>query len=339
MSVNTERIVQVIAMLHEGRSQREVARTVGVSLSTVQRLLRRYEETGLLTRRPGSGRKRCTSERDDRFIQTVMLRNRHQTAVDVQHELQEVRGTEISSRTVRRRLAENQITPFRPAAGPQLTRAHRVARLRFAQDHRFWTTEQWGSVLFSDESRIGLYGADGRDRVYRRPGERYAQCTFTERVSYQGGSIMVWAGITLDSRTELVIVGNGSLTAVRYIQEILEEHVLPHALFIGDTFTLMQDNARPHTARCVDEYLSEVGIARMDWPARSPDLNPIEHVWDHLKRRVRGRKPRPTSIEELKTAVLEEWEAIPQENIKNLILSMQNRVEEVIRRRGGNTHY
>lgn len=334
-----ERVARAIAMLQTGRSQREVARELRVSLSTVQRWFHRHEETGLLTRRPGSGRKRKTSERDDRFMRTVILRNRHLTAVDVRRELQEVRNMEIGIRTVRRRLAESGLTPRRPATGPQLTTAHRISRLEFAREHLHWTTEQWSNILFSDESRIGLYGADGRDRVYRRSGERYAECTFSERVSFQGGSIMVWAGIAFNSRTELVIVENGTLTAARYVQEIVEEHVLPHALFIGDTFVLMHDNARPHTARCVNEYLSEVGIARMDWPARSPDLNPIEHLWDQLKKRIRSRKPRPTSLEELKTAALEEWEVIPQENIKTLILSMQQRMEEVITKRGGNTHY
>lgn len=339
MSVQVERVAEVIAMLRQGVSQREVARNFGMNVSTVHRLLRRHEETGLLTRRPGSGRKRCTSARDDRYIVTSMLRNRHQTAVQIQHELQDVRGTQISARTARRRMKDSGLTPHRPATGPQLTRAHRVARLQFAQLHHTWSMEQWSRVLFSDESRIGLYGADGRDRVYRRSGERYAQCNISERVSFQGGSIMVWGGITLESRTELVIIENGSLNAARYVTDILEQHVLPHALFIGESFLLMHDNARPHTARCVDQYLSEVGIRRMSWPARSPDLNPIEHIWSQLKTKIRNRTPAPTSIAALKIAALEEWERIPQEDIRNLIRGMDRRMTEVISKRGGNTHY
>ena len=77
----------------------------------------------------------------------------------------------------------------------------------------------------------------------------------------------------------------------------------------------------------------------MDWPALSPDMNPIEHLWDELKRRVRARNPVPSSVGELKTALLEEWAGIPQENVKKLIRSMKNRLQDVIRARGGNTKY
>lgn len=85
---------------------------------------------------------------------------------------------------------------------------------------------------------------------------------------------MVWGGISLTGRTELVIV-NGTLTAERYILEVLDQHVVSYAPYIGRGFLLMQDNARPHIARVVRNYLEEVEIDTMAWPARSLDLNPI----------------------------------------------------------------
>ncbi|KAL0839685.1 hypothetical protein ABMA28_016338 [Loxostege sticticalis] len=80
MSLSPEECTRIITML-EGRSQRSTARTVGVSLSTVQRVLQRFQETGMNIRRPGNGRPRCTTVREDRFIVSTMLRNRHLTAV------------------------------------------------------------------------------------------------------------------------------------------------------------------------------------------------------------------------------------------------------------------
>uniref|UniRef100_T1I3P0 DDE_3 domain-containing protein n=1 Tax=Rhodnius prolixus TaxID=13249 RepID=T1I3P0_RHOPR len=77
----------------------------------------------------------------------------------------------------------------------------------------------------------------------------------------------------------------GALTARRYIEEVLLEAVIPLAPFIGDQFILMQDNARPHTARIVTEYLEQVGITVLDWPARTPDMNHLEHLWDNLGRK------------------------------------------------------
>lgn len=96
---------------------------------------------------------------------------------------------------------------------------------------------------------------------------------------------MVWGGISLEAKTDLVFIDGGAnpinrrgLTAIRYTQEVLENHVMPYAGFIGENMLFMHDNAKPHSAKIVKCYLQEVGIQTMEWPARSPDLNPIEHL-------------------------------------------------------------
>lgn len=193
--------------------------------------------------------------------------------------------------------------------------------------------------MFTDESRFGLRSADGRERVWRRTGERNMPCTFSSRVSFQGVSVMVWGGISYDARTELVCIDRGSLTGVRYIEEILSEHVVPYAPFIGEDFMLMHDNARPHTARCVTEYLDQIGLNRMEWPARSPDVNPIEHVWDMLGKRVRSRLSSPCNLLEFKNALKKEWDNIDQGSIQTLFDGMNRQMIAVFNARGGNTHY
>lgn len=154
---------------------------------------------------------------------------------------------------------------------------------------------------------------------------------------------MVWGGISLTAHTALVFIEptarTHGLTAHRYITEVLANHVVPYAGHIGQDMLLMQDNARPHVAHVVTEYLRDVGIRTMDWPARSPDLNPIEHLWDELKRRVRARVPAATRLPELRTAIEEEWNAIPQDFIVRLVRCMHTRMIAVIRARGGNTKY
>lgn len=332
-------VARIIALLEDGRGQRETARIVGVSLCGVQRVFQRYQETGLITRRPGSGRKRVTTQRDDRFLVSRSLRNRTATAVSLRNQLQEVRDVNVSEWTVRRRLRAAGLSCRRMATGPPLQPRHRNARLTFARNHLAWNAEDWSRVLFSDESRFCLTGSDGRRRVWRRPGERYAAVCIDERLPFGGGSVMVWAGISSQARTELVFVRNGSLTAHRYITEILEDHAVPFVVIMDEHGIMMHDNARPHVARVVTEYLDEVGIRRFDWPARSPDMNPIEHVWDELGRRIRRHTPSPRTAQELRELLLQEWNNIDQNVIRNLIESMPRRLQAVINARGGNTRY
>jgi transposase len=86
------------------------------------------------------------------------------------------------------------------------------------------------------------------------------------------------------------------MTTHRYILECVESHVVHYMPFIGENFLFMDDNARPHMARIVVRYLEQVGIRLLPWPANSPDLNPIEHVWDFLGKRVRRRQLRPETL-------------------------------------------
>ncbi|CAH2252341.1 jg2005 [Pararge aegeria aegeria] len=140
---------------------------------------------------------------------------------------------------------------------------------------------------------------------------------------------MVSAGICSGARTDLVVIDRGSLTADRYIREVLEENVVPFAPYIGDDFVFMQDNARPHTARVTQAYLNDMNITVMEWLARSLDMNPIEHVWDLLKRKVKSRIPAPANVGELRIAVVEEWRRLSQETVDNIILSMPRRAMDV----------
>lgn len=330
---------RIVALAEDGRSQRYIARMLRIPKTTVQRAIQRYQETGQYTRRPGSGRPRATRPVDDRFIVMQTLRNRFQTASETATRLRTARNVTVSVDTVRRRLAEANLHSSVPARGPLLTSEHRRARLRFAHTHQDWTDGEWSNVLFTDESRFSLFGPDGRGRVWRRRGERYAHCNMSGTVQFGGGSIMVWGGICLGARTELHVFGRAALNAHIYLSDILQDHVVPFGPFIGDEFVLMHDNARPHRANIVNLYLNEVGIRTLEWPARSPDLNPIEHLWDQLGVAIRRRLRAPASLQELRAALLEEWERIPQDRIDDLIRSMPRRLQAVIQGRGGNTRY
>ncbi|GFX68504.1 transposable element Tc3 transposase [Trichonephila clavipes] len=119
------------------------------------------------------------------------------------------------------------------------------------------------------------------------------------------------------------------MTGHIYRDVILEHHVRLFRGAMGGEFLLMDVNARPHRANIVDECLQSEDITRMDWTAYSPDLNPIEHVWDMLGRRIVAHQPPPTCLPELGKTLLDEWCNIPQDQNDNLTLSMPRRCKSI----------
>ena len=161
-----------------------------------------------------------------------------------------------------------------------------------------------------------------------------------EHDRYGGGSVMVWAGISAQGKTDLHVIDNGTLTAERYVNEILDVHVRPvFASAIGPDFILMDDNARAHRARITNRYLEQAEIVRLDWPARSLDLNSIEHAWDMLQKAITSRQVQPATVRELREALIEEWAQLPQHKLRRLSGSMRRRCQAVINAHGHHTRY
>ncbi|VDI25272.1 Hypothetical predicted protein [Mytilus galloprovincialis] len=147
---------------------------------------------------------------------------------------------------------------------------------------------------------------------------------------------MVWGGITYQERTELkIIVGN--LNATRYRDEILAPVVLPFLRRYRFNHVFQQENARCHVAHISMTFLENNHIRVLTWPAMSPDLSPIEHLWDKLGRLIRNSKNPPETLAQLRTALFREWNNIPQDFIRRLIDSMRRRCQAVINARGGHT--
>ncbi|CDQ81397.1 unnamed protein product [Oncorhynchus mykiss] len=148
---------------------------------------------------------------------------------------------------------------------------------------------------------------------------------------------MVWGNVSQHNRTELVVIA-GNLNTVRYREDILLPHVVPF-LQAHPEMTLQHDNATSHTARSVHDFLQDRNVSVLPWPAKSPDLNPIEHVWDLLDRRVRARAIPPRNVRELADALVEEWGNISQQEQANLVQSMRRRCTAVLNTAGGYTRY
>ncbi|KAI4883430.1 hypothetical protein NFI96_029838, partial [Prochilodus magdalenae] len=204
----------------------------------------------------------------------------------LQNDLQQATTVHVSAQTVRNQLHEDGVRARRPQIGVVLTAQHRAGRLAIAREHQDWQIRHWRPVLFTDESRFTLSTCDRHDRVWRRRGERSVACNILQHDRFGSGAVMVWGGISLEGHTALHVLARGSLTAIRDRDEILRPLVRPYAGAVGPGFLLMQDNARPHVAGVCQQFLQDKGIEAMDWPARPPDLNLIEHIWDIMSRSI-----------------------------------------------------
>ncbi|GFX25326.1 transposable element Tcb1 transposase [Trichonephila clavipes] len=194
-----------------------------------------------------------------------------------------------------------------------------------------WNVTDWQKVVFSDESRFVWGTHDNRVRVWRRPGERYISLHTLLSHTARTAGVMVWGAIAYDSRSTLIVM-LGTLTGQRYVDNILRAHVgpfvnaLPVAIF-------QQDNARPHTARVAQDFPRH--FQTLSWPARSPELSPVEHVWDPVKRKM----PSCHSVHYLELAAQDLWAHLPQDNLRCLINSMPDRVSACIAAGGSPTRY
>jgi hypothetical protein len=162
--------------------------------------------------------------------------------------------------------------------------------------------------LFTDESIFGLFGSNGADWCWRRPGERLDARFTKKKVKHGGGKITVWGMITPPGLGRLVRI-DGNLVKELYVDILQDDFLgtLDDLELDPRSYYFQQDNDPKHTARIVTAWFEENHIDVLPWHANSPDMNIIEHVWAHLDCQVRKRNPLPSNIEELWVALQEEW--------------------------------
>ncbi|KFM71423.1 Transposable element Tc1 transposase, partial [Stegodyphus mimosarum] len=299
---------RIIGLREAGLSYRAVASRVQRNSSTVMRVWKQWTDECRTTRKSGSGPRNVTSARDDRHLVRMARTDRTASSRQLAALWSIATGVSLCASSIRRRLLQCGLRARTPLYRIPLTHDHRRLRLQWANQHRDWRAD-WQHVVFSDESRFNLWYHDGRIRVRRYAGERHLPECIIERHSGRTPGVMVWGAIAYHRRSQLLrIVGN--LNSNRYIREVLQPEAVPFLQSLpGAVF--QQDNARPHTARIVKSFFAAQQVQLLPWPACSPDMSPIEHVWDVIGRRL-ARDPRPVaSADEL-------WAGNGQQTIANV---------------------
>ncbi len=173
--------------------------------------------------------------------------------------------------------------------------------------------DYWNHVLWSDETKINLFGSDGVMRVWRQPGEEYKDKCVLPKVKHGGGSVMVWGCMSAAGTGGLQFI-EGTMNASMYC-DILKQSMIPSLQRLGRRAVFQHDN---------------------DWPIMSPDINPIEHLWGILKRK---EERKVSNIHQLCDVVMEEWKRTPVATCEALVNSIPKRVKAVLENNGGHTKH
>ncbi len=321
----------IIDILHmEGKPQTFIAKEAGCSQSAVSKHVNRK-----LSGRKKCERKRCTTNQENRSLMRIVKQNRFKNLGELHKEWTEA-GVKASRATTHRRVKEFGYSCRIPLVKPLLNHRQHQRRLTWAKEKKNWTVAQWSKVLFSDESKFYFSFGIQCPRVWRKGGEAHSPSCMKSSVKFPQ-SVMIWVAMSSAGVGPLCFLKT-NVTAPVY-QEILEHFMLPSAdqLFKDADFIFQQDLAPAHTAKSTKSWLNDHGVGVLDWPANSPDLNPIKNLWGIVKRKMRNKSSK--NADELKATVKETWASIPPQQCHKLITSMPRRIEAVIKAKGAPTKY
>lgn len=331
------KVRQTVIRLHEkGKGYKKIAETLHISKNTVAKVIQNYKRRGhasAVSRRPGRPGK--MTPRAARSLIRKVKNHPEVSAAALAQSLADGGLVTVSAQTVRRTLHKHNMHGRRPRRKPLLQARHKTARLSFAKDHVMKAVSFWDKILWSDETKINLFGSDGKQYVWRHPNEEYEDKNLVPTVKHGGGSLMAWGCMSSKGVGTLYFI-DGIMKAADYCA-ILEQHMLPSLSQLGRGAWFQHDNDPKHAAKLTTDFLQRKRVKVLQWPSMSPDLNPIEHLWGVLKRKVEERQPK--NLQQLKEVVLEEWKGIDSEVCRNLVHSMPRRVAAVVENRGGHTKY
>lgn len=336
-SLSTETKEKIKKMFEEGERQANIALLLNICQPSVSNVVNEARNNGYLSaHKKGAGRPLVTNSRSHRRLSRILDENRFVTVSQCRESMEEC-GIKISRSTVHRRMKEIGFKSRVPKKKPMLNIKQRVKRLKWAKNHISLSDNYWNQVIFSDESKFEI-PAGRKGRVWRKDGEAFSPKCTHRTVKHPGG-VMVWGSISSKGLGKLLFI-DGNIDSVKY-QEILAEGLLGSlsSAVLEQPPIFQHDLASCHNSKSTRLWMNAHNIEVLEWPANSPDLNPIENIWNDIKFMIRKANTLPRTKDELKSLILQFWEGFPAARCQKLISSMSRRCESVIKSKGYPTKY
>lgn len=323
MTVTTLREQRHIILSYWNRGVRyakKIHTATKIPMSTIYYNLKKLRETGKITQSKGAGRPKVISREMSQKIRRQIQKNPSISTRSLVAEL----GGAVSQSTVLRHLWDHGYQNDVPKSLPMLTLQHKEKRVEWAKKH---LNDNWNKTFFSDETAFQLF----RNTI----GQWHKGPKPVRRIPKDRRKIFAWGGFCKAGKVNLFCFRR-TMNAEFYV-DILKNNIAGINALLGRKWRFQQDNDPKHTSRLAKSYLEENFPEVIDWPSCSPDLNPIENLWNIVKRNVEKRKPK--NLGQLESFMKEEWDLIPNDTLESLIKSMKRRCMLVIENKGDTIDY
>ena len=342
--ISSENKANIIRMADEGIKGAEIARQLDLTPAAVYKTIQRHHFNSTLPPKEKTSKssmsgamvrtlKRIIEERP--FLFGIALKKAFDDAKPAD-------SPEVSLKTLKRHLVKLGFKRMKMRNKAIISQKNAAKRLYFAKKHQSSESQLWRSVVWSDETTVRECPV-GKDRYFFVHSARQNQKMNVNPQKQQGGfSVMFWGCFSWYGFGPLVALEK-SMDSDEYIR-ILDHHVSPHLSLVHEKhqsdILFQQDNAPCHKSKKVTDHLSRGNINILDWPAQSPDLNPIENLWAIVKRRLQED---PGDLPKNKTQLIQRvqgiWSSLNIELARKLVDSMPNRISECIKNDGYHTKY
>ncbi len=239
---------KIISLHKKGEGYKKISKALLISQNTVAKVVQTFKKDGTATisqRRPGRPRK--LTPRQERLLMRRVEENRHASSLQLSKEVESQTGVPISHDTIQRTLQRNGMHGCRPQKKPLLKPRHKKARLEFARAHADKDEDYWDSILWSDETKINVFGTDGFKTVWRRKGEEYKEKCMVPTVKHGGGSVLMWCCMSAAGVGELHFI-DGIMNSQMYCSK-QKEKMLPSLRALGRRALFQHDNDPKHTSK------------------------------------------------------------------------------------------